>query len=209
MQRPFVGAANHDRRNACGLQRLHRAEQVIPCLDLRGIDIGLGHQFLVVEETDLRQRDRKAVDAAVLREGGERRRGDGVAVALHLIGDVFENAGLDLSLQHAAGPAIDDVRPILRLQDGRQLRLVGLVLEELHLDLDAGMRRFVGAGNLLPDLHLGRIHLDMEPFHGGVGGGGPDGEGQSRGGDQQPFQQSHEVLPSACRGGSAETVAKF
>ena len=63
MQRPLVGAADHDRRDAGGLQRLHGGEQVVPGLDLGGIDIGLGQQFLVVEEADLRQRDRQAVDA--------------------------------------------------------------------------------------------------------------------------------------------------
>ena len=63
MQRPFVGAADHDRRDAGRLQRLHRGEQIVPGLDLGRIDIGLGHQILVVEEADLRQRDRQAIDA--------------------------------------------------------------------------------------------------------------------------------------------------
>jgi hypothetical protein len=50
------------------------------------------------------------------------------------------------------------------LQDGRQLGLVGLVLEELHLDLDAGMRPLIGARNLLPDFDLGRVGLDVQPL---------------------------------------------
>src|SRR4029079_18159164 len=33
VQRPFVGAADHDRRHAGGLQRLHSSEQIVPALD--------------------------------------------------------------------------------------------------------------------------------------------------------------------------------
>ena len=175
MQRPFVGAAHDDRRDAGRLQLLHGGEQVVPGLDRRAIDAGLGDQLLVVEEADLRQDHRHAVDLAVDREGRDRRRGELVAVALQLRADVLEDAGLDLRLQHAAGPAVDDVRPILGLQEGRQLRLVGLVLEELHLDLDAGVLGLEAAGDLLPDLHLGGIGLDVQPSNGGLGHGGAGG----------------------------------
>ncbi len=194
MQRPFVGAADHDRRDACRLERLHRRKQIVPGLDGGRIDIGLRHQLLVVEEADLRQRRRQAVDAAVLAEGRQRSRGQRVGIALHLVGDVIEDAGLDLRLQDAAGPAVDDVGTVLGLQDGRQLGLEGLIFEELHLDLGAGMRRLVAARDLLPDLDLCGIGLDVQPFHRGVGAGSagykqPCGNGESQLAEQ-PHQQS-------------------
>jgi hypothetical protein len=46
----------------------------------------------------------------------------------------------------------------------------------------------VSVGAPLPQGTTGKSN---QPIHGGIGAGGPDGEGQSRGGDQEPFQQSH------------------
>jgi len=55
------------------------------------------------------------------------------------------------------------------LQDGRELGLVGLILEELQLDLDAGVRRLIAARDFVPDFDLRGIGFDVEPFHCGVG----------------------------------------
>src|SRR3954470_12306818 len=47
VQRPFIGAADHDRGHAGGFQRLHGSKQVAPALDSGRIDLPLGHQLLV------------------------------------------------------------------------------------------------------------------------------------------------------------------
>jgi hypothetical protein len=65
VDRPFVRAADDDRCDACGLQLLHRGQQLVPGLDRVRIDPGLREQLLVVEEPDLRDQHRHAIDLAV------------------------------------------------------------------------------------------------------------------------------------------------
>jgi hypothetical protein len=61
--------------------------------------------------------------------------------------------------------------------------LVSLVLQVLHLDLDARVLGFEVARDLLPDLHLHRIGFDMQPPNRGLGGGQSSREPES--GDRQ------------------------
>ena len=53
MHRPFLAAADDDRRDPGGLELLHRAEEIVPGLDRLGLHAGLREQLLVVEEGDL------------------------------------------------------------------------------------------------------------------------------------------------------------
>jgi hypothetical protein len=195
MHGPFVGPADRDRRDAGGLQLLRGVEQVVPGLDAGGVDARLGEQLLVGHEADLRDGVRQAVDLAVDGEGRDGARRELVLVVLHLGRDVLEDAGLDLRLQHAAGPAVDDVGPVARLQQRRRLGLVGLVLEVLHVDLDAGVLGLEVARDLLPDLHLGGIGLDVEPFNGRLRLGQPGRQREPGHRQKGAPADCHDVLP--------------
>jgi hypothetical protein len=84
-------------------------------LDLAGIDAGLGEQLFVVEEAHLDDRLWDAVDLPVERERRHRRRRQRFDVAFRAISEVFDHAGLDLCLQHAAGLAVKHGRLVAGL----------------------------------------------------------------------------------------------
>ena len=65
VHRPFLAAADHDRRDPGGLELLHRAEEIVPGLDVLGLHASLVEQLLVVIEDDLAHLERHADDLAV------------------------------------------------------------------------------------------------------------------------------------------------
>ena len=134
------------------LSFFRRAKEIVPGLDVFGLHAGLLlEQFLVViEERPRRPRTGppttlpstlKASFAVWAKRSLPRR---------DIGGNILEKARLVLRLHDASGPAIEQIRARIRLQHGRQLGLVGLILEILELDLHAGMRRIVIVGDLLP-----------------------------------------------------------
>ena len=163
MHRPFLAAADHDRRDPGGLELLHRAEKIIPGLDVLGLHASLVEQLLVVIEDDLTHLERHADGLAVDLEridGGRREfgfpRGD-------VLGDVLEEPGLVLGLHHAPAPAVEEVGPrLVGLQHGGQLRLERLVLEILELDLHPLVLGVVIVGDLVPDRLLRGVVADMK-----------------------------------------------
>ncbi len=139
-------------------------------------------QLLVVVEADEAGLVGDRPDLVVDRQAGDERRAvdclELAAVGIHRLGDVLDGAGLRLGRQHAAAPGVEHMRRIVRLQQRRQLGLERLVLEELHLDLHAGMSRLIGLDDLVPGGADAGIGVEMQPFHGDVGesGRGRDGE---------------------------------
>ena len=83
--------------------------------------------------------------------------------------EVLDDARLDLVAQDASAPAVDDVRPIRRLQERGQLLLVGLVLKVLDVDLHARMGGLVASGDVVPEAADLLVLLDMQHPDGHVG----------------------------------------
>ena len=184
MHRPLLAGADDDRGDAGGLELLHGAEKIVPGLDVLGLHAGLLEQFLVVIEGDLADLERNADDLAVDLEGVVRRRGQRSLPRRDISGDVLEEARLVLRLHDAAAPAVEQLRArVGGLQHRRQLRLEGLVLQILELDLHAGMRGVVIVGDLLPNRLLSRVFADMKDgdVRIGVGRGAQSGRGRPRG----------------------------
>ena len=77
VHRPFLAGADDDRRDAGRLQLLHRGEEVVPGLDVLGLDAGLREQLLVVEERDFAGVERHADGLAVDLERRRRRSATG------------------------------------------------------------------------------------------------------------------------------------
>ena len=168
VQGPFIRATHHNRGDIGVFQLFDGTQQIIPCGTLAAVYARFGKQLLVIHEANLRDGVRQAVNLAVNREGFDSRSRELVLIGGDLRGDVFEHARFDLRLQHAARPAIDDMGAILGLQQCRGLGLVGLVFEELHLDLDARIFGLEIARHLFPDFDLIGVHLDMQPFERGI-----------------------------------------
>ena len=168
MQGPLVRAADHNRGHIGGFELFDGIEQVIPCRNLGAVHARFCKQLFVIHEADLRNGVREAVDLAIDREGFDGGSGELVLVRSDLCGNVLEHTGIDLRFQHAARPAVDDVGPVLGLQQGRGFGLVGLVFEELHLDFHAGVLGLEIARDLFPDFDLIGVHLDVQPFERGI-----------------------------------------
>ena len=60
VHRPLLAGGDDDRGDARRLELLHRAEEVVPALDVFGLHPGLLEQLLVVIEHDLAQLERHA-----------------------------------------------------------------------------------------------------------------------------------------------------
>jgi len=74
-----------------------------------------------------------------------------------------DKAGFLKDIAKDVAPAVEQLRTgIVRLQHGRQLRLEGLVLQILELDLHAGMRGVIVLGGLVPNRLLRRVFADMK-----------------------------------------------
>jgi hypothetical protein len=66
-------------------------------------------------------------------------------------GDVLDQAGVDLLLEHAAAPRGEDVGRVARLRDRGQLGLVRLVLQDRGLDRDVRVLGLELLGALRPE----------------------------------------------------------
>ena len=182
VHRPFLAGPDRDRRDAGGLERLHRGQKVIPALDVLGLHARLLEQLLVVEEGDdaliERHADRLAVDFDRVDRGRRHVGLDARDVGAH----VLEEAGLGLRFHDAAAPAVDEVWPrLVCLQHGRQLGLERFVLEIFDLNLHARMRRLVIPSDLVPKRLRILVLANVEEGDSGIGkgrgaaGGGADG----------------------------------
>src|SRR6185437_15266470 len=82
------------------------------------------------------------------------------------------------------------------------LRLEGLVLQVLELDLHPGMRGVVVVGDLIPDRLLGGVLAHMEDGDGLVGGERRDRQPGPAGGRDGEMTKTHGLLPLgiACPG---------
>src|SRR3984957_5900742 len=113
MDRPFLAGADDDRRDASGFYFLHRAEKIVPGLDVIRLHAGLVEQLLVIEEADLAgvegNADRLAVDLEGFDGGGALRARPWRGVG----GNVAQETRLGLRAHDAAAPAINDARPLL------------------------------------------------------------------------------------------------
>ena len=158
-----------------------------------GVEAGLGEQLLVVPEDDLRNVLGKAVELAVAGEGADAGGADvGLGLGRDDAVDVAQHAGLDLLVEHAAAPAIDDVGRVVGLQQRRQLGLVGLVLEELQLEIGLRMEPLVlGDGLVHQGDHAG-VGLQMQPVDGVLCRGGADRQRRQHRGKRESL---HDVLP--------------
>ena len=83
--------------------------------------------------------------------------------------DRTQHACLGLLGQDAAAPGKEDVRRGVGLQQRRQLGLVSLVLEELHVDLDTWMGGLVLPGDALHDGELLGYRDDVHPVDSLIG----------------------------------------
>src|SRR5579863_1923929 len=104
MHRPFLAAADDDRRNASGLDLLRRGEEIVPGLDVFGLYAGLSEQLLVIEEDNLAGVLGNTVGFAVDLKRLHRGRRDRVRPRRSLGAYVLKEAGLRLRAHHA-GPS--------------------------------------------------------------------------------------------------------
>ena len=88
----------------------------------------------------------------------------------HVGRDVLDEAGLLLLAQPAAAPRLEQVRRGARLEEGRQLGLERLVLEDRQVDLDVRMGGRVLVGQLLPQALARVVVLDVIPVDRDGGG---------------------------------------
>ena len=163
VHRPLLARSDHNRGDSGGLDLLHRAEEVVPGLDILGLHPGLLEQFLVVIEGDQAHLERHAhglpVDLESVDRGRNHRRLNGADIG----GEVLEEAGLVLRLHHAAGPTVEQLGSgLVRLQHGRQLRLERFVLEVFELDVDPFVRGVVVGRDLVPQRLLSGIFADVK-----------------------------------------------
>ena len=162
VHRPFLARSDHDRGDAGRLELLHRAEEIVPGLDVLGLHPGLLEQLLVVIEGDFAHLERHADDLAVDLEGVDRgrdhRRFDGGDVR----GEVLEEARLVLRLHDAAGPTVKQLGPVVRLQHRRQFRLERFVFQIFELDVDPLVLGVVVRRNLVPHRLLTGVFADVK-----------------------------------------------
>ena len=69
VHRPFFARADHDRGDPGGFKLLHRAEEIVPGLDVLGLHACLLEQFLVVVKDNLAHLEWDSDDLAVDLEG--------------------------------------------------------------------------------------------------------------------------------------------
>ena len=187
VHRPFFAGADDERRDPGGFELLHRAEKIVPGLDVLGLHARLLEQLLVVVEGDLAHLERHADDLAVDLERVDRGRGEVGVPRADVLGDVLQEPGLVLRLHDAAAPAVEQVRTrLVGLQHGRQLGLEGFVLQILELDVHAGMRGVVILGDLVPDRFLGGVVANVKDSDLGIG--------ESRGGQRGEASRSEREL---------------
>ena len=178
MGRPLVAGADGDRRDAGVLERLHVLEQLVP-RRRRGVDAGLLEQRLVVPEADHPGVVGHAVLHAVDLVQPDRALGQVADEAGDVVGDVADEAGVDLLPQAATAPGLEQVGHVAGLQVGLQGGLEGLVLHHRDVDLDVGVLGHEGVGHGLPVREPGIVVLDVPPvdLDGVASGRGVTGRG--------------------------------
>ena len=137
-------------------------------------NLGLGEQILVVPPGDHAHVPRHAVILAILGKDSQRTGCEGVApgaaIGIQIRGDVLEQTSIDLFIQGAAAPALEDIGGSAALHDGGQLGLEGLVFQDGDIDVDIRMCSHIFIGHVLPE-GLARVNGgDMPPFDGDLCG---------------------------------------